>query len=118
MVLYSVRRHVVSRADCTEMELVQATTFEFTATGAVTVTPAGTWEVEFNACEGRDGKNNDLGAYVERLFDEKRVTRRDLRILRKNVVGVRNCPAVIQTFIDDLVAAQVVSEEEEEDVLP
>jgi hypothetical protein len=105
---------IVSRADCTEMELVQATTIEFTATGVVTVTPSGTWEVQFNACEGKDGKNNDLGAYVERLFDEKRVTRRDLRILRNNVVGVRNCPAVIQTFIDALIAAQAVAEEEED----
>jgi hypothetical protein len=107
---------IVSRADCTEMELVQETTFAFTAADGVTVTPSGEWKVEFNACKGRDGKNNDLGAYVERLFDEKRVTRRDLRILRKNVVGVRNCPAVIQTFIDALIAAQ--AEAEEEDVPP
>jgi hypothetical protein len=108
---------IVSRADCTEMELVQDTTIAFTATDGVTVTPSGEWKVEFNACKGRDGKDNDLGAYVERLRDEKRITSRDLRILRKNVVGRRNCPAVIQTFIDDLIAAEEEADEEK-DLLP
>lgn len=110
---------IVSRADCTEMELVQETTIAFSAAAAdgVTVTPSGEWKVEFNACKGKDGKDNDLGAYVERLRDERRITPRDLRILRKNVVGVRNCPAVIQTFIDELIAAQTEADVEE-DVTP
>jgi hypothetical protein len=99
---------IVSRADCTEMELVQATTFAF-QDGTVEVTPSGEWEVEFNSCVGRGGEENDLGAYVERLFDERRVTGRDLRILRKNVVGDDNCPAIIESFIDNLVAAQEMS---------
>jgi hypothetical protein len=97
---------IVSRADCTEMQLVQPTSFEFNAGGGVTVTPSGDWEVQFNSCVGKNGKENDLAAYVERLFDERRVTRRDLRIFRKNVVGRRNCPAIIESFIDGLVAAQ------------
>jgi hypothetical protein len=44
----------------------------------------------------------------------RRESPRDLRILRK--CRGRNCPAVIQTFIDDLIAAQ--EEADEEDVLP
>jgi hypothetical protein len=108
---------IVSRADCTEMELVQETTIAFTATDGVTVTPSGEWKVEFNACKGIGGRNNDLGAYVERLRGEKKISPRDLRILRRNVVGRGNCPAVIQTFIDAVIAAQE-EVDEEEDVLP
>jgi hypothetical protein len=102
----------VSRADCTEMELVQETTIAFDITDGVTVTPSVEWKVEFNSCQGRDGKKNDLGAYVERLRDERRITARDLRILRNNVVGVGQCPAVIETFIDALIAAQEEADEE------
>jgi hypothetical protein len=95
----------VSRADCTEMKLVQATTFTF-QDGTVEVTASGEWEVEFNSCEGRDGQDNDLGAYVERLFDERRASRKVLRKLRERVVGRRNCPAAIESLLDNFLVAR------------
>jgi hypothetical protein len=68
-----------------------------------------------NACKGKDGNDNDLVPTSERLRDEKRITPATFVSSARNV-GRRNCPAVIQTFIDDLIAAQ--EEADEEDVLP
>jgi hypothetical protein len=98
---------IVTRADCTEMELVQSTTFTFAAP-TVTVAPSEEWEVNFKKCnQGNAGiRNNDFEAYLLRLLDEKRATKRDLNIIRRNVVGVDNCPAVIESAIDRLVAGQ------------
>jgi hypothetical protein len=70
----------------------------------------GRVKVEFNACKGKDGNDNDL-VPTSSVF----VTRRESPPRPSYPpVGRRNCPAVIQTFIDDLIAAQEEADEEED----
>jgi hypothetical protein len=94
---------VVTRSDCTEIAADE--TFEFTFTAA-TGTFSGTLtetNIEFNACQGANGNNNDLDAYYERLVDEGKQTQENLDFLRTVLVGDTpgQCNAAIVNFLGE-----------------
>merc|ERR550539_1033967 len=82
----------VTRADCTEMSIVEDFDFEYipgALTFDATITSA---KVEFNACEGLDGNNNNLQAYYDRLVIEGEINpSRSSKKLDDILVGDDNC---------------------------
>lgn len=81
----------VSRADCTQVDVVQS--FEITfLDGELVATPAGEMEVEFNACQGTDPSNgnredNDLASYVYRLNQDGRLSDETMETVFETLVG-------------------------------
>jgi hypothetical protein len=98
---------IVSRADCTQVQLVQATTFTF-QDGTVEVTPSGEWEVQFRQCRGINGNNNDLLAHYALLVEQNRAAQEELEALAEIVLGPdTTCESVIQTFLDNVPAGRL-----------
>ena len=61
----------VTRADCTEIEIGNRHfTFEYDTTKKTFMAKITFSKVEFNACQGRNGNNNDLLAHYQKLEDE------------------------------------------------
>ena len=89
----------VSRSDCTEMAITEHFQLDYVP-GSKTfhgkVTEA---RVEFNACEGANGNNNDLEAYYERLVQEDAVRDR-IDAVKEYLVGEDNCAPAIQSLLD------------------
>lgn len=92
---------IVSRADCTEMAITE--TYRYRYLGAVdgtfNVIHRGA-EIEYNACEGANGNNNDLEAYYERLVDEERADGAELEALQERLVG--DCADPIAAVVAEL----------------
>lgn len=87
---------IVSRADCTEMDIQQTVRYSW-MNQQLSVNTINV-NVDFNACQGANNNNNDLEAYYQRLVDEERATEDELEKLRERLVGDCNGP------IGDLVA--------------
>jgi len=89
---------VVSRADCTEMDITQRVDYKYTD-GALTLLVRNI-SVDFNACNGANNNNNDLEAYYERLVDEGRADEEELEQLQTQLVG--DCEGPLEDFIDSI----------------
>jgi len=80
---------VVSRSDCTQIDLIVNFRVEFNG-GAVN-TELGMVELEFNSCQGIDrygeADDNDLWSYAHELFLEGKMTDVQLKALTKRLVG-------------------------------
>jgi len=63
----------VSRSDCTQVDLTEKIEIKYSADSTVT-TRFTEVHVDFNACRGINNRNNDLYAYMGRLYYEKKVT--------------------------------------------
>jgi hypothetical protein len=63
----------VSRSDCTQVDLTETIEIKFHLDGTFT-TKMTQVHVDFNACRGINNRNNDLWAYMGRLYYEKKVT--------------------------------------------
>merc|ERR1712232_878558 len=88
---------VVSRADCTEMDISESFRYVYDlATMRFNVIDRGV-DIEFNACQGANDNNNDLEAYYERLVDNDRATAAELDTLREKLVG--DCDPAIEEFV-------------------
>jgi len=91
---------VVSRADCTQVDVDQSVTVTYdkdttllTATGTIT-------EIEFNSCQGADNTNNDLAAYYQQLVNDGKATTGEKAEFDKYIVGENNCDDAIATFLN------------------
>jgi len=91
---------VVSRADCTQVDVEQSVTVTYdkdttllTATGTIT-------EIEFNSCQGADNTNNDLAAYYQQLVNDGKATTGEKAEFDKYIVGENNCDDAIATFLN------------------
>jgi len=90
---------VVSRADCTEMDISENFRYVYDhATQRFGVADRGV-DIAFNACQGANDNNNDLEAYYERLVDEGRADATELGTLQDKLVG--DCDTAIEEFVAD-----------------
>lgn len=89
---------IVSRADCTEMDITQ--TVRYTWVNQQLTVRALNVNVDFNACNGANNNNNDLEAYYERLVDEGRADEEELEALQERLVG--DCDGPIADLVDGL----------------
>jgi hypothetical protein len=81
----------VSRSDCTEVAVTLTVTLDFDANRKLTATPDNDLNVEFNACTGAGGTNNDLSAHVQRLSNQGKISDTTKAVIDSVVVGT--CPA-------------------------
>lgn len=90
---------VVSRADCTEMDISENFRYVYEhETQRFKVIDRGV-DIAFNACQGANDNNNDLEAYYERLVDEGRADPFELELLQEKLVG--DCGPAIEDFVAD-----------------
>lgn len=86
---------VVTRSDCTQVDVTEVYTFDYDPLSGFSVTVSDV-KIDFNACQGLNNKNNDLSAYVARLETEGKVTLEQKNELKKHLVENGNCPTAIQ----------------------
>lgn len=86
---------VVTRSDCTQVDVTEKFTFSYDPSTGFSVT-ASDVKVDFNACQGLDDNNNDLSAYVARLETEGKVTLAQKNQLKNHLVEKGNCPTTIE----------------------
>ena len=63
----------VSRCDCTQVDLTEKIAITFHTDGTFT-TDMPEVHVDFNACQGINNRNNDLYAYLGRLYYEEKIS--------------------------------------------
>jgi len=83
---------IVSRADCTEMDITQ--TVRYSWVNQQLSVRALNVNVDFNAC---NNNNNDLESYYERLVDEGRADEEELEALQERLVG--DCDDPLQVLL-------------------
>jgi len=93
---------VVTRSDCTELDVTE--TFEFswsTSSTSFTATLDEVNDIDFNACQGANNKNNDLEAYYKKLVNQGKASQANLGKLQKILVGAggRKCDTAIESFL-------------------
>ena len=64
--VYIVNLPVVTRSDCTQVDVTETFTFDYDPLDGFSVTVSDV-DIEFNACQGLNNNNNDLSAYVASL---------------------------------------------------
>lgn len=82
---------VVSRADCTQVDVTQTFTITYN-NGDFSATHTGALDVNFNACQGIDPsngnrENNDLGSYVYRLNQDGKISDDTMEGVFETLVG-------------------------------
>jgi len=90
---------VVSRSDCTELLVTENIDFTYSANSKSFTITTTEVDVEYAACQGANGNNNDLQAYYERLVDEGRQPQQNYNILKETIVGDDNCEDAINDFM-------------------
>jgi hypothetical protein len=58
----------VTRSDCTQVDLVETFTIDYASTSRSFTSKLTSVDVNFNACQGINGQNNNLWAYMARLY--------------------------------------------------
>ena len=82
---------VVTRADCTQVDVMQTFTITYN-NGGLSAASAGELDINFNACQGTDPSNgtpeaNDLGSYVYRLNQDGKISDEIMEGVFETVVG-------------------------------
>ena len=95
--LLSVQMPVVSRSDCTQVDLEPY--LRVTHDGSNLSVHQRT-AIAFNACEGVDDEENDLLAHYQLMVEDGRATERELAILQETIVGEEECEAAIEDFLN------------------
>jgi len=93
---------VVTRADCTEIEIASETVqFSFDDNVGELIADVTDLDINFNACQGANNNNNDLKSYVERLYDEGKIAEDKKTAVDEVVVGETYCREAIDKFLDE-----------------
>lgn len=97
---------VVSRSDCTQIDVDEQwiatfipSTNDTAAAFRLDLDPENGINIDFNACQGANNRNNDLEAYYQRLKNEGRASEEEFQEFRQTVVGNNNCQAKIDEFV-------------------
>lgn len=94
---------VVTRADCTEMSVREKFKVSWDASNkTLAVSLEDVEDINFNACQGANNKNNDLEAYYQKLVDQGRADQDDFDELKQTLVGKENgkCNTAIENFME------------------
>lgn len=93
------RMPTVSRADCTEVDLLNENV-EFSYNKEDGMKAVDDVKIEFNRCNGVNNKNNDLAAYYHRLVNEGKATKEEKAVFDKAIVGEGKCEEAIDSFLE------------------
>ena len=94
---------VVTRADCTEMSVREKFKVSWDASNkTLAVSLEDVEDINFNACQGANNKNNDLEAYYKKLVNQGRADQDDFDELKQTLVGKENgkCNTAIENFME------------------
>ena len=92
---------VVSRSDCTEITCnTETLRFRYKNNKIRVRVVEDSVDIEFNACQGANGNNNDLYAYYQRLVDEGLVEDQTAEV-EQHIVGNDQCPDAIEGFLTE-----------------
>ena len=80
---------MVTRSDCTQVDLSED--WEVVYENGVFTASLTKVEIAFNACRGRNNRNNDLWAYAARLYDEGRLTNRHFGTVGRTLTDDNDC---------------------------
>eukprot|EP00581_Thalassiosira_minuscula_P031004 CAMPEP_0183761182 /NCGR_PEP_ID=MMETSP0739-20130205/8261_1 /TAXON_ID=385413 /ORGANISM="Thalassiosira miniscula, Strain CCMP1093" /LENGTH=400 /DNA_ID=CAMNT_0025999283 /DNA_START=15 /DNA_END=1217 /DNA_ORIENTATION=+ len=100
------RMPVVSRSDCTQVDVTELWVATFKPADGASAAPSFSLgldvengvSIKFNACRGAV-RNNDLESYYHRLFNEGRASVEELTEVRETLVGNGNCQSRIDQFV-------------------
>ena len=84
---------VVTRADCTQVNVEEEYTFTFDPVDGFTGV-VNHVSVAYQACQGANNSNNNLSAFVEQLNIDGKLSNESKAIVDSRIVGNNNCPAV------------------------
>ena len=91
---------VVTRSDCTQIDINnEDVTFTYSTETGLTAEVTNI-DIDFNSCQGANNNNNDLGAYYERLVNEKKISEEKKDAFEEIVVGETYCREAIDKFLD------------------
>eukprot|EP00580_Thalassiosira_gravida_P013233 CAMPEP_0201683418 /NCGR_PEP_ID=MMETSP0494-20130426/52117_1 /ASSEMBLY_ACC=CAM_ASM_000839 /TAXON_ID=420259 /ORGANISM="Thalassiosira gravida, Strain GMp14c1" /LENGTH=981 /DNA_ID=CAMNT_0048167195 /DNA_START=200 /DNA_END=3143 /DNA_ORIENTATION=- len=65
----------VSRSDCTQVDLTETFTITYNADAKTFESKLTTIHIDFNSCRGINNRNNDLWAYIAKLYYQKDITK-------------------------------------------
>ncbi|KAL7528787.1 hypothetical protein ACHAXR_004262 [Thalassiosira sp. AJA248-18] len=82
---------LATRSDCTQVDLTEDWRMDFDGASNTFSGTLEKVEVDFNACRGRNGRNNDLWAYAARLYDEERMTRHQFSAVGRVLTNDHDC---------------------------
>lgn len=91
----------VSRSDCTQVDVTESYRITFdssTSTFGAKITNA---QVNFNACQGENNRNNDLYAYMARLYREGKLAADKFGIAGR-VITDTGCLEAEQSYMSDM----------------
>jgi len=80
---------MATRSDCTQVDLTEDFTVVFD--GSSIEAKMTKVEVDFNACQGKNGRNNDLYAYHWRLYEEGKVDRFQFGTVGRTLTDDHRC---------------------------
>mmetsp|Transcript_22755 Transcript_22755/g.52247 ORF Transcript_22755/g.52247 Transcript_22755/m.52247 type:complete len:989 (+) Transcript_22755:238-3204(+) len=81
---------LVTRSDCTQVDVTEDWEVSYNPEGGM-VGKITKVDIDFNACRGRNNRNNDLWAKVARLYDEGRVSARDFGKVGQVLTNDHDC---------------------------
>jgi len=80
---------MATRSDCTQVDLTEDFSVVFDGTSVVATMDKV--EVDFNACQGKNNRNNDLYAYHWRLYEEGKVDRHQFGTVGRILTDDNRC---------------------------
>lgn len=92
---------IVSRSDCTQIDTDEIWRIEWNAEDTTFSSSLQHIDIDYNSCQGANNKNNDLGAYYKRLYEEGRAPLGDFNKFKKTVVGNNKCTNAIEELYFD-----------------
>lgn len=92
---------IVTRSDCTQLDITEEFEFSFDAGTKKFTANLEEVDIDFNACQGANNRNNDLEAYYKRLVNRGKATQANLEKLQKILVGANRgkCDQAIEAFL-------------------
>merc|ERR1712232_177533 len=81
-----------TRSDCTQIDVDETYKVTFSEKDDNYSASLIDIEIDFNSCQGKNNRNNDLAAYVRRLVDEGKITADQRYALSEYLVENNNCP--------------------------
>jgi len=89
-----------TRSDCTQIDVDEVYKIKFSETTAEYTASLTDIEIDFNSCQGKNNRNNDLAAYVRRLVDEGKITPDQRYALSEHLVENNNCPMAMRYHLE------------------
>jgi hypothetical protein len=80
---------IATRSDCTQVDVTED--YSVVYDGNSVVATMDKVEVDFNACQGKNNRNNDLYAYVYRLYEEGKVNRHQFGAVGRTLTDDSRC---------------------------